>query len=259
MSTWQNISKNNVLDKSPLLIDQIFSKNIRKLEEICFIKAVDYDLLDAIENSKIKYIQSLKPQVGLKHISYLPFTTNQSTSLQLYSGNKTASSVEANENFNYNNYIRDSSIWPYSAFGLIFIEDQNYSTPMWSSGVLIGPNLVLTTAESVYDTKNKKKYDNITFYPGVKNNSNTALYGKAEAIRTYYSDIFEKSVTTEGEENGHALLVLKDAIGYKTGYLGLYLDANSPPPILKNMEMIGHFYSIQDGKKQNFELWSTPK
>lgn len=115
-------------------------------------------------------------------------------------------------------------------YGLIFVEDQNHSAPIWSSGVLIGPNLVLTTAHTIYDAKNKRKYDKITFYPAVYSKNNITHYGKAEAKRAYFPDTFEKAARVvakddeEGEDIGrynYGLLVLDEAIGYKTGYLGL--------------------------------------
>ncbi len=96
--------------------------------------------------------------------------------------------------------------WPYCLFG--FIESQNYE----GSGVLVGPNLVLTAAHVVYDNKNntEEPVSSIFFSPG--RNGDQIPYGKVGVTGIVYPSTYQtKNDLPHGDD--WALLILEKDIG----------------------------------------------
>ena len=63
--------------------------------------------------------------------------------------------------------FENASTFPYSVHGLVRVELGNGSY-ITGTGILIGPDLVLTAAHNIYDVKEtKQKYASIEFIPGI--------------------------------------------------------------------------------------------
>ena len=106
-----------------------------------------------------------------------------------------------------------------SANGVVIIKESKSETIMkWGSGVLIGPDLVLTAAQNVYDNQKptRKKYPYIKFIPGA--NGDEAPFGEIEVEEAFAS---EKYINNQGDEENFALMILKTPIGRETGCCGV--------------------------------------
>ena len=110
---------------------------------------------------------------------------------------------------------------PYSAIGLLKII-YNHNAVSYRTGVLIAKNIVLTAGHNLYDSRKNPNNASevlgnpvsIEFFPGLNDNSN--IFGKADFEKFFYPKNFPK----DGKED-YGIIVLKENIGEKTGYLDL--------------------------------------
>ena len=124
--------------------------------------------------------------------------------------------------------IKNTSLFPYSVHGLVrAYQDGRHKCS--GSGILIGPNLVLTAAHIIYDYKiTKKKYDKLVFIPGA--NDYQTPFGVFNVIESYIPDEFKDPL----KKDDYGLLVLDGTPGVEAGYFGLHIAEKSS---LKNNEM----------------------
>lgn len=103
--------------------------------------------------------------------------------------------------------------WPDTAHGLIKITYYDgKSIIMWRQGVMIGPNLVLTTASNLYKSGS---HTSIKFHPAIT--THDSIQPSSSEVGVF------KAYSSEIKTANYALLILDDPIGYKTGYFGLDL------------------------------------
>jgi len=86
----------------------------------------------------------------------------------------------------------------------------------WGTGVLIGPNIVLTAGHNLYDYQKEVYADaeSIQFLSGM--NGQALPFGQAQVDKYFVSPSYIK----EGKED-YGILILKEPIGDITGYYGL--------------------------------------
>jgi tetratricopeptide (TPR) repeat protein/V8-like Glu-specific endopeptidase/Ran GTPase-activating protein (RanGAP) involved in mRNA processing and transport len=110
--------------------------------------------------------------------------------------------------------VDDTTKWPYSVQGLLVTNFKD--NVCLSSGTIIGPNLVLTSANSVYMKWNGVECDKnmMRFYPGMDGKSTP--FGICNVIEVYYPEEY-----LDNDKEDYALLVLDRNIGYDTGYFGI--------------------------------------
>jgi len=111
--------------------------------------------------------------------------------------------------------VQKAAEWPNSTHGLFTIKfGKNIC---WGTGVMTGPNIVLTAAHNLNDYQLETYTDLVSmrFSPGV-NDDDQALFGSVEVGECFISLLCIK----EGKED-YGILVLKEPIGKLIGYLGL--------------------------------------
>jgi len=106
-----------------------------------------------------------------------------------------------------------------SAIGLIYIRYKDGSGA-YSTGAMIGQNVMLTTAHSIY--KGKKKIKTIDVYFGVDGESYFAHY---KGKKYGYSVAYVKNQTVANDW-GYIVFKTKDKVGKKTGWFGLSYTKN---------------------------------
>ena len=143
--------------------------------------------------------------------------------------------------------------FPQSANGVVIIkEPENESTMKWGSGMLIGPDLVLTAAQNVYDGQKptRKKYPYIKFIP--RANGDETPFGEIEVQDVFAS---EKFISYERDEENYALLILKTPIGRETGYCGVRaISAKHSAELLKSAVISVVRYPAVERMKEGNEI-----
>jgi V8-like Glu-specific endopeptidase len=110
--------------------------------------------------------------------------------------------------------IENPSAWPYSVHGRLLTSCERHT--YIGSGILIGPELVLTAAQNVYKRYFNREVDknSMKFLPGM--NGSYCPFGLIEVAEIYYP----KRFVNTGKDD-YALIVLKKSIGDSTGYYGI--------------------------------------
>ena len=113
--------------------------------------------------------------------------------------------------------FENTSTFPYSVHGLVRVDRGNGSYRT-GTGILIGPDLVLTAAHNICDyEETKQKYASIEFIPGI--NEEETPFGIFKVVESYVPDEFPKT----WEKEDYALLILEGAPGNLAGYFGLHV------------------------------------
>ena len=163
--------------------------------------------------------------------------------------------IESDDNLREREMITTS--FPQCTHGMVIIKESESETTMkWGSGVLIGPDLVLTAAHDVYDNQKpvRKKYPYIRFIPGA--NGDEAPFGEIEV-----QDMFvpEKFISYQGEEENYALLILTTPIGREIGYCGLEAISVEHLDRLKDqgISVVGYptLEKMKEKSEISFEQW----
>ena len=119
--------------------------------------------------------------------------------------------------------LAEMSTFPRNASGIVKINLQDRI--QWGTGVLIGKDLVLTSAHVLYDLKNntKRKHpiSSIQFVPSA--NGRFAPFDTCKVIDAYIPKAFESS----GVYEDYAILLLDRDVGTETGFIELGLANNT--------------------------------
>ena len=128
-----------------------------------------------------------------------------------------------------------TSTFPYSVHGLVRVDPGNGSY-ITGTGILIGPDFVLTAAHNIYDVKgSKQKYASIEFIPGI--NEQEIPFGIFKVVESYVPSEFLKT----WEKEDFALLVLDGAPGNLAGYFGLHVaEKEIIKEKIKGLHVIGY-------------------
>ena len=155
-----------------------------------------------------------------------------------------------------------TNLFPQSAFGLVIVKNSANDTVKWGSGVMIGPDIVLTSAHILYydEKPDKKIFPHVKFVPGATGNE--APLGEFEVEHVISTEHYLDKIGETGEglnPRGFALLVLKRPIGKATGYLGLNAVATKHTYLLEEKEIfiMGYNEISKEGKETggSFEQW----
>lgn len=195
---------------------------------------------EEIDDKKRKIIQSIKDEIPVQQ---LEFTEHNQTQCQLPDqkrvqhndpliprfGKPIAESLpqgpenwketeECKNQDEIRKKVPDTSQWPYCAHGVVEVWSGNSSN--WGTGTMIGPNLVLTAAHNLYNTRSKQKMDKVFFIPA--RNGQEEPFGRVQASKFYITKKYEETVEhrKNGEED-YGLLVLDQDLSPQTGYFGL--------------------------------------
>lgn len=111
--------------------------------------------------------------------------------------------------------VYQTTRWPHCVQGRLITVIGNGEN-LLGSGTVIGPNLVLTSANNVYSKYRGIEYNknSMTFYTSM--NGFDTPYGGLDVIEIYYPDEYK-----DNEKEDYALLVLDGRIGDCTGYFGI--------------------------------------
>lgn len=116
---------------------------------------------------------------------------------------------------------------PYSAIcklHMTFINEDDVQQFYVGSGYVIGKNTILTCGHCIYDTEHDLGWiQHITIEPG--RTDTTFPYGTLTSEDVDYFEVDEKWLKNGDESNDNALIVLKENIADKTGYLRLSTNA----------------------------------
>lgn len=137
-------------------------------------------------------------------------------------------------------FSKPTQDWPNSVNGRIVATSIANNSIIYGYGTIIGPNLVLTAASTIYDRKTQQKYNSFKFYPGLDDISKDS-----DGV-----DVFEVYCSQSYIENGtrnYGLMVLDQPIGLKTGYFGM------------RFEHAGRRLEEENVKVQNFSIHDTYK
>lgn len=126
--------------------------------------------------------------------------------------------------------------FPQSFHGVVIAkESEDSSNVQWGSGVMIGPDIVLTAAQNVYNDEKpiRKKYSCLKFIPAA--NGFEAPFDEIEVeeifvpesyINNEESDLNPDDDGSAGDDfttDNFAVMILRKPIGYETGYFGLQI------------------------------------
>src|SRR5690606_38621088 len=123
------------------------------------------------------------------------------------------------------------------------------------SGILIGPDIVLTAASNIYDNQKpvRKRYPYLKFILGANNDKVT--FGEIEIEDVC---VPEGYINHEGERGGnnansnnYALIILKKQIGREIGYFGMHaLAADTTLIQTKEISVVGYPREIIKAESQ---------
>ena len=145
--------------------------------------------------------------------------------------------------------VKNTTLWPYCAHGIVeIIDKKSQERLLFGTGTMVGPNFVLTAAHNLFlKRENAKGYEEeveisydlhqVRFIPAA--NESEYPYGIFEVITYRFPEEYKKN-----DNEDYAVLVLKEEIGYSTGYFGFH-SINK--------------YQLEKYKNESFELYGYPK
>jgi len=137
--------------------------------------------------------------------------------------------------------------WPWSVHGLVSLKFDKIAC--WGTGVLIGPNIVLTAGHNLYHHNRRVFADlkSLQFLPGM--NGQVVPFGAIEVQQYFVSPNFIKE-----EKEDYGILILKEPIGEQTGYFGL--ACLEPEEIKsKTINVTGYPVDKVASKPNTYEMW----
>ena len=138
--------------------------------------------------------------------------------------------------------------YPETAHGVI-IKAHKEGSAQIGTGVLIGPSIVLTSFNNIFDQRTSSYYELLEFIPGMNRHADPP-FGKV-AVKKYFA--YQKLQESQERGDGFGILVLERPVGEETGYFGLHVcdEKKGLPKDLKLM-MGGYYKDLgKDEKIQN--------
>ncbi len=119
--------------------------------------------------------------------------------------------------------VKDTNTYPFDTVGLVQSTHDASGTTVNCTGALIGPNVVLTAAQCVYNPKLDGGWmDEVVFWPGI-NGDNDIPFGSYDISDAYVMDGFISQYDGTYDlvwQYDMALLILTDQAGNDLGWLG---------------------------------------
>ena len=144
--------------------------------------------------------------------------------------------------------------FPQNAFGIVMAKKSEDDKVIWGSGIMIGPDLVLTAAPNVYDDEKpiRKKFPYIKFIPGMDREK--VPFGEIEIEDVFVTESYITH-TEESDESslsvaGLAVMILKKPVGNETGYIGLHAVEAEHTYLLEDQDIFVAGYNRINGKSE---------
>ncbi len=113
--------------------------------------------------------------------------------------------------------VRNPSLDPYRK--IVRLESYFAAGPLYGTGVLVGPDLVLTAAHNVYDTARGKWTQDVWATPA--QNGDATPYGSYQASRVFILKKYQEEKTGNKDSYDMALTKLSKPVDVRVGYLPL--------------------------------------
>lgn len=113
--------------------------------------------------------------------------------------------------------VRNPSLDPYRK--IVRLESYFAARPLYGTGVLVGPDLVLTAAHNVYDTARGKWTQDVWATPA--QNGDATPYGSYQASRVFILKKYQEEKTGNKDSYDMALIKLSKPVDVRVGYLPL--------------------------------------
>ena len=113
--------------------------------------------------------------------------------------------------------VRNPSLDPYRK--IVRLESYFAAGPLYGTGVLVGPDLVLTAAHNVYDTARGKWTQDVWATPA--QNGDATPYGSYQASRVFILKKYQEEKTGNKDSYDMALIKLSKPVDVRVGYLPL--------------------------------------
>ena len=113
--------------------------------------------------------------------------------------------------------VRNPSLDPYRK--IVRLESYFAAGPLYGTGVLVGPDLVLTAAHNVYDTARGKWTQDVWATPA--QNGDATPYGSYQASRVFILKNYQEEKTGNKDSYDMALTKLSKPVDVRVGYLPL--------------------------------------
>ncbi len=150
------------------------------------------------------------------------------------------------------NPVRETSQWPNSVHGVIrfkMTKDPN-EHEHWGTGILIGPNIVLTAGHNIYShgKDDYSKLESMEFIPGM--NGDKAPFGSVKIKKYFVTSTFRRDC----EREDFGILILKEPVGDFTGFFGLAC-LGSEKLQKKKVTVTGYPADKVASKPHTYEMW----
>lgn len=198
--------------------------------------------LEVQNDDEMYFTQPIQPSVAPEEISFVYNGTPKQLPCEqlLYEKILNVMSPSKDER----KRVRETTVWPHRFYGQLslYFKEGEYQ----GSGVLVGPQHMLTSAHNVYNLKTNE------FIKGVKArfalNKDQAPYGEVAGVRVY---IDQRYIHSGDRQYDFALIVLDKPVGYKIGSVGLMS--------LPDNKIIGQKISITGypSDKGGKQMWTT--
>ena len=116
---------------------------------------------------------------------------------------------------------------------LQYSEDNLIDSPIeMATGVLIGPNIVLTSGKIIFNRAKKSCYKKLEFVPGVTEKVEPP-FGRIRVKTCYVTETYKSN----SQRENFGVLILEKPVGERLGYFGLHVNKSDGKPILEKTEI----------------------
>lgn len=191
---------------------------------------------------------------------FVPHLSQDGTYEFLQKGKEPLGTKQAeNDEFEYGRMeeVKNVLVPPYKFFGNLLIifpfsqENKNRPGRCIGSGLLMGPNQVLTAGHNIYDPKRGGWAKEILFTPAQQKENKPFGEARATILKT-----FKGWIENKGETYDMGMLILDRPIGYQVGWAGLaiiddaYYTSQKPPITIAGYPSNSIELLTQEGKSK---------